>query len=435
MTRWLWTGLLCLLCAGTALATLHATPAALDFGSVAFGHEQMGWVMVTQDGPAAIEVSGTVTGAGFYATRSIQFVLQPGDSGIAVAVSFIPDTATSNQNYTGSLTLTASDPALPDVVVPLSGTGIYVPPEPYLELSAPENGAWIDGVPITFIWNPVVAPIDPLVTYTLWILGGDSNRVPTPYPAGEALSYTLDDPSYTEGYYMWWVVAEWPGTTVESPHWSFLIGEPPPPPPTFELLSPANEGTVTLPNGTFVWSTLDVPNVPAEAIVYELFVVPADSIHGEFRPVSMSTTDTTATMDLTSLAGQERCYWYVLAHLSNGAVFSSNGFRFFELGAAQQPQGVGEVKAPLATRFAIASAAPNPFNPETRITLAVPQAGRVVAEVFDVLGRKVATLVDGPLAAGDHTMTWRPNGPAGLYILRVQHAQGASDVRKLLFIK
>ena len=34
-------------------------------------------------------------------------------------------------------------------------------------------------------------------------------------------------------------------------------------------------------------------------------------------------------------------------------------------------------------------------------------------------------------AAGEHTLTWRPQGPAGLYLLRVQDARGASDVRKL----
>ena len=47
-----------------------------------------------------------------------------------------------------------------------------------------------------------------------------------------------------------------------------------------------------------------------------------------------------------------------------------------------------------ATAFGIASAAPNPFNPETRITLTVPLAGQVTADVFDVLGRHVATLVE-----------------------------------------
>lgn len=45
---------------------------------------------------------------------------------------------------------------------------------------------------------------------------------------------------------------------------------------------------------------------------------------------------------------------------------------------------------------------PNPFNPATTIEFSLPAAGHATLEVFDILGRNVATLLDGPLAAGQH---------------------------------
>ncbi len=49
---------------------------------------------------------------------------------------------------------------------------------------------------------------------------------------------------------------------------------------------------------------------------------------------------------------------------------------------------------------------PNPFNPETSIRFTLAAGGHTVLEVYNVTGRKVATLVDGFLSAREHTVTW-----------------------------
>lgn len=46
---------------------------------------------------------------------------------------------------------------------------------------------------------------------------------------------------------------------------------------------------------------------------------------------------------------------------------------------------------------------PNPFNPTTNITFEVPEASQVVLSVYDMLGRKVSTLIDRSLSVGAHT--------------------------------
>ncbi len=56
---------------------------------------------------------------------------------------------------------------------------------------------------------------------------------------------------------------------------------------------------------------------------------------------------------------------------------------------------------------------PNPFNPSTSIPLALPQRSLVRLAIFNVLGQKVRTLVDGPLDAGFHTMIWNGRNETG----------------------
>jgi hypothetical protein len=49
---------------------------------------------------------------------------------------------------------------------------------------------------------------------------------------------------------------------------------------------------------------------------------------------------------------------------------------------------------------------PNPFNPSTRVTFDVPQPSSVRLAVFDIVGREVQVLVDGPVGAGRHEVSW-----------------------------
>ncbi len=56
---------------------------------------------------------------------------------------------------------------------------------------------------------------------------------------------------------------------------------------------------------------------------------------------------------------------------------------------------------------------PNPFNPSTEIPFVTESAGRVVVRVFDVRGAHVATLFDGVLAEGRHSVAWSGRDDAG----------------------
>ena len=78
---------------------------------------------------------------------------------------------------------------------------------------------------------------------------------------------------------------------------------------------------------------------------------------------------------------------------------------------------------------------PNPFNPETTIRYALPQAGQVHLAVYDLLGHEVAILVDRSKPAGNHTVRFgADNLPSGLYVYRLQ-AQDKTIVRTMILVK
>ena len=95
----------------------------------------------------------------------------------------------------------------------------------------------------------------------------------------------------------------------------------------------------------------------------------------------------------------------------------------------------GGVSPRLPDRLAVGPNFPNPFNPSTRIGYALPRTGRVEVAVFDLTGRRVATLVEGTQEAGHHTVSWNVEGqPSGVYLLRVQ-AGRELGVRKMMLLK
>ena len=81
------------------------------------------------------------------------------------------------------------------------------------------------------------------------------------------------------------------------------------------------------------------------------------------------------------------------------------------------------------------SAAPNPFNPQTRLTISLPQAGRTTLEIFDLLGRRMMTLQDGLMSASEHDVLFDGSSlPAGIYFARLS-ASHHQTTHKLMLVK
>ena len=97
-------------------------------------------------------------------------------------------------------------------------------------------------------------------------------------------------------------------------------------------------------------------------------------------------------------------------------------------GAGALPQG-----------FELGANYPNPFNPSTMIPYRLPASMHVRLEVFNLLGQRIATLVDGEQPAGFHTASWDATDAAGqavgagVYIYRLV-SDGQAVSRRMLLI-
>ena len=89
----------------------------------------------------------------------------------------------------------------------------------------------------------------------------------------------------------------------------------------------------------------------------------------------------------------------------------------------------------LPTEFTLGQNYPNPFNPQTEITFSLPISAHITLEVFNVLGQRVVTLIDGQLSAGHHTATWNASThSSGVYFYRLT-TESFTESRKMLLLK
>jgi hypothetical protein len=90
---------------------------------------------------------------------------------------------------------------------------------------------------------------------------------------------------------------------------------------------------------------------------------------------------------------------------------------------------------PFPTDYALYASYPNPFNPVTTIRYDVRKTGPVSLRIFDLLGREVATLVQGTIPAGSYIASWNAADlPSGIYFCRMEAANFV-QTRKMLLVK
>jgi hypothetical protein len=78
---------------------------------------------------------------------------------------------------------------------------------------------------------------------------------------------------------------------------------------------------------------------------------------------------------------------------------------------------------------------PNPFNPSTVIRYELPGGANVLLDVYNSVGERVATLVDGPQGAGIHEVNFNGGSLAsGMYLYRLK-AGSYQETRKMLLVK
>jgi hypothetical protein len=95
----------------------------------------------------------------------------------------------------------------------------------------------------------------------------------------------------------------------------------------------------------------------------------------------------------------------------------------------------GSKLSELPDSYALDQNYPNPFNPVTAINFSIPAASHVKLEIYNIMGQKVATLVDRQMEAGRHTIQWDGSSAAsGVYLYRLE-AGYFVDTKKMTLLK
>ena len=121
----------------------------------------------------------------------------------------------------------------------------------------------------------------------------------------------------------------------------------------------------------------------------------------------------------TQLSGPTNSGWYI------GKV---------SVGASEDPLGVNTDEFELPTSTVLHQNYPNPFNPTTTLSFELDNAVPVTLTIYDLLGRKVDTLVDGTLNSGPHSFSWNAEHmSSGIYLYRLSTPTQTLTKQMILF--
>ena len=119
--------------------------------------------------------------------------------------------------------------------------------------------------------------------------------------------------------------------------------------------------------------------------------------------------------------------------VSEGYIFVADRYSLEILRLAQtdiDEDGLGMPQA-----FSLSPNYPNPFNASTTIKYALPEEAEVTINVYDILGRRIETLVSGKQPAGSHSVVWDAKDvSSGVYFYRIEAGE-YSQTEKCVLLK
>jgi len=154
-----------------------------------------------------------------------------------------------------------------------------------------------------------------------------------------------------------------------------------------------------------------------------------------------TTTTGTGGTQTVNLSGAPRTERYILLHMTvaNSNSYSVNEFEVCSSTAnftAKEDAGEGEMMAAtIPEEVTLRPNYPNPFNPSTQISFAVPEARHVTLKIYNLAGQEVATLVNEMRERGNYTVTFdAARLTSGVYFSVLQ-AGDVRQVRRLVLMK
>ncbi len=173
-------------------------------------------------------------------------------------------------------------------------------------------------------------------------------------------------------------------------------------------------------NGSYVHNDLAVQ------FYYPLFWLTANPLDGYVNPGQ--TTDITVTFDATELdPGTYTGFLNIESNDSNNPTVAVECTL-----TVNDVTGIDDFVV-LPTSFEMEQNYPNPFNPATVLKYALPEETHVKISIYDILGRKAATLVNERQPAGYYNVIWDASDKtSGIYFARLETEEFSRSIKMIL---
>ena len=125
-------------------------------------------------------------------------------------------------------------------------------------------------------------------------------------------------------------------------------------------------------------------------------------------------------------------YWWKVRAYDTGGLWRGSGeVWYFWISLATNP----DESDGIPKEFALKQNYPNPFNPSTTIRIALPERSHAAIEIYDILGRRVATLANRDFQPGYHLLQWQCEScAAGIYFVQMRTEEFV-QTRKMLLVR
>lgn len=394
-------------------------------------------ILILKDPGDSVKVAAWTTGGAHQVTLSLSSLSLSGSANKVYRIDCVADTATLPVVSGGITDTLTGAPKYYSTFRPVTGVPIPTIPSPISPGDSAKN-VIREG---TFEWHAATSYFQ--ISYHLQIatdstLGSDGAYLPKNVVVDTTLSDTskmLSEPLDSNTTYYWHVNAvNVGGSSDYSATRAFKTGALATFPPIPVPIGPAQLATNVTRSGDFSWHSSPL------AAQYELQVANDYSVYqtgdsvGMFllKNIVVDTTLADTTFRLSSPMDSSTVYfWHVRAGNRAGNSAFSGTIRFT---TGTLIDGI-ESRHNVPGRFDLSQNYPNPFNPTTTIKYEVPKSSFVKIEVYDILGQRVATLVDAMKSPGSHVVVF--NGAAlasGLYFYRMSAGTYVST-REMMMIK
>jgi photosystem II stability/assembly factor-like uncharacterized protein len=185
--------------------------------------------------------------------------------------------------------------------------------------------------------------------------------------------------------------------------------------------------------------TNNLPDVPTHSVVVDP-VYPQNVYVGNDLGVYVSTNGGTNWYEYKKGMAYALVFDLTLVNVSRKLRATTHGNGIWERKLISNPLPVQNNTSELPKSFKLYQNYPNPFNPVTTIKFDIPavkeKSGLVKIEVFDVIGKKVATLVNENLSSGSYSVNFDASSFAtGVLIYRLSVNNDVIEAKKMLLIK